>query len=176
MDELARFEVLPLGRSEEEAAKLPEPVRLTVTCSPKHGPDRSVEVAERLRALGHAVTVHVAARMVRDRAHLDRLLADMARIGVDDVFVIGGDSPKPHGDYASAVELLEDMREHPQRPRTIGIAGYPEGHPLIDDETLAAVLEHKAPYADYVTTQLCFELDPLLAWVGPRELAASSCR
>ncbi len=32
-----RFEVLPLGRSEEEAARLPEPVRLSVTCSPRHG-------------------------------------------------------------------------------------------------------------------------------------------
>ena len=73
----SRFEVLPLGRSEEEAAQLPEPARLAVTCSPKHGPDRSVEVAEGLRALGHSVTVHVAAGMVRDRGHLDELLAKM---------------------------------------------------------------------------------------------------
>jgi methylenetetrahydrofolate reductase (NADPH) len=73
--ERARFEILPLGRSEEEASQLPEPVHLTVTCSPKYGPDRSVEVAARLHDMGHAVTVHVAARMVRDRAHLDALLA-----------------------------------------------------------------------------------------------------
>jgi hypothetical protein len=29
-----RFEVMPFGRAVEEAAELPEPVRLTVTCSP----------------------------------------------------------------------------------------------------------------------------------------------
>ena len=165
IDQLARFEILPLGRSEEEAAELPSPVRLTITCSPKHGPDRSVEVARRIRGLGHAVTLHLAARMVRDRDHLDRLLADMAEIGVDDAFVIGGDAPHAHGDYSSAVELLPDIAAHPLRPQALGIAAYPEGHPAIDERTLAEALERKAPFADYVTTQLCFEGDPLLDWI-----------
>ncbi len=162
---LSRFEVLPLGRSEEEAAQLGEPVRLTVTCSPRHGPDRSVEVAQRLGALGHAVTVHVAARMVRDRAHLDRLLAAMEEAGVEDVLLIGGDATPPHGAYSSAVELLPVMAEHPRRPAEIGIAGYPEGHPLIDPETLAEVLEQKSRLATYITTQLCFDPEALLAWL-----------
>jgi methylenetetrahydrofolate reductase (NADPH) len=164
-DNLARFEVLPLGRSQEEAAELPCPVRITITCSPKHGPDRSVEVARCMRELGHEVTIHLAARMVRDRDHLDLLLAEMAEIGVDDAFVIGGDAPHVHGDYASAVELLPHIAEHPQRPRTVGIAAYPEGHPAIDEATLADALRRKAPLADYVTTQLCFEPEPLLDWV-----------
>src|SRR5437764_984787 len=86
----ARFEVLPLGRSEDEARRLPHPVRLTVTCSPKHGPDDAVAVAGRLHGIGHALTVHVAARMVRDKAHLDALLAAMAQAGADDRFLIGG--------------------------------------------------------------------------------------
>ena len=95
-----RYEVLPLGKSEEQAAQLPEPVRLTVTCSPKHGPDRSVEVGRRLQALGHTVTVHVAARMVRDRAHLDALLSSMRGAGIDDLFLIGGDAVRPPGPSA----------------------------------------------------------------------------
>jgi methylenetetrahydrofolate reductase (NADPH) len=99
---LSRFEVLPLGRSEEEAAQLGRPARLTVTCSPKHGPDRSVEVARRLSDLGHAVTVHLAARMIRDRAHVDGLLAEMAEARVEDVLLIGGDATPPHGPYSSA--------------------------------------------------------------------------
>lgn len=119
----ARFEVLPLGRGEEDAAKLPQPVRLTVTCSPRHGPDRSVAVARRLTAHGHAVTVHLAARMVRDRVHLDKLLAEMAQAEVNDVLLIGGDATPPHGTYASAVDLLPVICDHSQRPREIGIAG-----------------------------------------------------
>jgi hypothetical protein len=46
-----QFEVLPLGGSEEQARQLPEQLRLTITCSPKHGPGRSVAVARRLRAI-----------------------------------------------------------------------------------------------------------------------------
>jgi methylenetetrahydrofolate reductase (NADPH) len=160
-----RFEVLPLDASEDEAARLPSPVRLTVTCSPKHGPDRSVEIARRLTALGHAVTVHLAARMVRDRDHLDRLLAEMADAAVDDVFLIGGDSPSPHGIYSSAIELLPVISDHPRRPQRIGIAGYPEGHPKIGPEALAEALEQKNSLADYITSQLCFDPDKLFAWI-----------
>jgi methylenetetrahydrofolate reductase (NADPH) len=162
---VACFEVLPLGKSEEEAKQLPEPAWLTVTCSPKHGPDRTIEVAKRLRALGHDVTPHIAARMVKDRDHLNRLLDEMAQAGMYDVFVIGGDATEVLGDYSSAGELLPHLVEHPHRPRTIGIAAYPEGHPRIDDRTLAAALEYKSRFATYATTQMCFDPGTLLSWL-----------
>jgi methylenetetrahydrofolate reductase (NADPH) len=155
-EDRARFEVVPVGSVDEDASRMPRPVRLTVTCSPVQGPDRAVELAARLRETGHAVTVHVAARMVRDRRHLDALLAGMIDAGVDDVFLIGGDVEQPLGAYGSAVELLPLIDGHPQRPRAIGIAGYPEGHPLIADRALDGALAEKSRLADYVTTQLCF--------------------
>jgi methylenetetrahydrofolate reductase (NADPH) len=164
-----RFEVMPFARAVEEAAQLPEPVRLTVTCSPRHGPDESVEIGTRLRALGHSVTIHLAARMVRDRDHLDALLAAMADAGMDDAFVIGGDATPPAGPYASAVELLPLVAEHPRRPATLGIAGYPEGHPLIDDDELRRAFAAKAPLADYVTTQLCFDPAAILRFAERAE-------
>jgi methylenetetrahydrofolate reductase (NADPH) len=164
--ERARFEVLPFARSLEEAAELPEKVRLTVTCSPKHGPDRSVDVAAQLREMGHDVTVHIAARMVADRDHLDRILDRMAQAGADDLFLIGGDADPPLGAYSSAVELLDIVATHPQRPRAVGIAGYPEGHPAITDEALEQALAHKSRFADYVATQMCFDPDALLAWIS----------
>src|SRR5689334_9713170 len=150
MGDMARFEVLPFTGIEEQAAALPRPIRLAVTCSPRHGPDRGVEVATRLCGSGHAVTVHVAARMVRDRAHLDSLLQGIADACVDDVFLIGGDAERPLGDYASAVHLLPVLAEHPRRPAKIGIAGYPEGHPKIAGDELEAALRNKSRLADYV--------------------------
>jgi methylenetetrahydrofolate reductase (NADPH) len=161
----ARFEILPFGKGETEAAELTEHVRLTVTASPSHTLEQTVEVATRLRALGHSVTAHLAARMVRDRAHLDELLAAMAAAGVDDIFAVGGDADPPAGAYASAVELLPLVRDHPHAPPTLGIGGYPEGHPLIDDPTLAAALKEKSARADYIATQLCFDAKVLLDWV-----------
>lgn len=165
VDPEVRFEILPLGHSEEEAAALPAPVRLTVTCSPKLGPDHSVQVAARLRALGHAVTVHVAARMVRDSDHVDALLGVIAEAGIDDVFVIGGDADPAVGAYESAEALVPVIAAHPQRPSAVGIAGYPEGHPLIDDDVLRRALLHKSRHADYVTTQMCFHSTTLRSWI-----------
>jgi methylenetetrahydrofolate reductase (NADPH) len=165
MAEGDRFEILPVGRGEHEAEQLRTPLHLTVTCSPKHGPDHTVEAAKRLSALGHAVTVHIAARMVRDPDHLDELLAGMAEASVDDMFLIGGDADPPLGLYTAAGDLLPLVAEHPRRPRTIGIAGYPEGHPLISDEELDRALEEKSRLADYVTTQMCFDADAVRGWV-----------
>jgi methylenetetrahydrofolate reductase (NADPH) len=161
---IARFEVLPVGRSVREAEALDAPAHLTVTCSPRHGPDESVTVGRRLADLGHTVTVHVAARMVRDRTHLDELLDGMARAGIEDLFLIGGDAPRPAGPYAAAGDLLPIVRDHPRAPRTIGIGGYPEGHPKIDPDTLIGALVEKSERADYIVTQLCFDPDAVIAW------------
>lgn len=160
-----RYEVLPFRSSAEQAAEITSPVRLTVTASPKHGIDRSVEHALTLRALGHQVTLHLAARMVESRQHLEAILARAAENGIDDMFVVGGDVQKPRGPYGSAAELLEDLSGHPLRPAAIGVAAYPEGHPLIDRRELEAALEHKARLASYMVTQICFDSDLLLAWL-----------
>jgi methylenetetrahydrofolate reductase (NADPH) len=164
-DDRARFEVLPFDDIVEDAARLPRAARVAVTCSPKHGPDRGLETAARLRQLGHSVTVHVAARMVRDRDHLDRLLAGMAEAGIHDLFLIGGDIEQPVGEYSSAGELLALVADHRDRPELIGVAGYPEGHPLISDDELERALSAKARAADYVVTQMCFDADTLRGWI-----------
>ena len=171
---ITQFEVLPFGSAAEQAARLLDHVTLTVTCSPRHGLDETVGTATRLRALGHRVTVHLAARMLRDRAHLDDVLTAMADGGVDGAFVIGGDATPPAGPFGSAGEILPFVHEHPRRPRSIGIAGYPEGHPLIDDATLRAALAEKSGYADYVVTQLCFSPEALLGWIRGTRAAGVS--
>jgi methylenetetrahydrofolate reductase (NADH) len=165
-----RYEVLPFHSAEREAKAAPHPLTLTVTCSPRRGVDHSLDTAVRLRELGHAVILHVAARTVRGPQHVDAILERMAAAGIGDVFLIGGDSAEPHGPYASALELLPQLRRHPLAPRTIGVAAYPEGHPLIDDATLLSVLAHKDGQADYMTTQMCFDPVALLRWLaGVRE-------
>jgi methylenetetrahydrofolate reductase (NADPH) len=167
-EDRARFEVLPFPRIVEEAAGLPQPARVTVTCSPQHGPDRAVEAAIRMRQLGHFLTVHVAARMVRDPDHLGQLLASLADAGIDDLFLIGGDIEEPVGEYDSAVDLLPQVADSAQRPELIGVAGYPEGHPSVSDEELDRALRDKSRLADYVVTQMCFDPEALRAWIVSR--------
>lgn len=160
-----RFELLPFGACEEQSSQVTEPIRLTVTTSPKHGVDHTVDYAVRLRQLGHWVTLHIAARMVRNRAHLDEILERVADAGIDDAFVMGGDATEPLGPYESAGQLLEVLSDHPLKPAAVGIGAYPEGHPLIDQDALERALEHKAPLASYMVSQLCFDTEALLSWL-----------
>lgn len=160
------YEVLPFASAGQEAAALvATPLTLTVSCSPKHGPDRTVEIATRLQELGHTVIAHLAARMVRGRDHLDELLERLDAGGVRHVFVIGGDAPTPVGPYRAAQQLVAELRGHARPPRTIGVAAYPEGHPLIADAVLLDDLRAKAPAVDYMTTQMCFDAAALLGWL-----------
>jgi methylenetetrahydrofolate reductase (NADPH) len=159
---VVQFEVLPFDRAAREAAELPEPVRLTVTSSPRHGADQTVDFAVRLAELGHTVVPHLAARAVRDEGHLSGLLARVAASGIDEAFVIGGDNTEPAGSYSSAGELLPLVRERMSR---VGVAAYPEGHPQIDPDVLARVLDEKSVHADYMVTQMCFDADALLRWL-----------
>ncbi|HTX11788.1 MAG TPA: methylenetetrahydrofolate reductase [Solirubrobacteraceae bacterium] len=161
-----RFEVLPFESAESAALRVARLLTLTVTCSPRHGNDHTIDVARRLRGRGHTVIVHLAARMVGGPEHLDSLLLSMHEVGLDHVFLVGGDVPEPLGPYESALELLHLLRSHPNAPSTVGVAAYPEGHPLIDDPTLLDTLSRKNTAADYMVTQLCFDPDAVLHWLA----------
>ncbi len=160
-----RYEILPFGDAEIEAQAAPCPLTITVTCSPRHGVDHSVDIAARIAGMGHRAVVHLAARMIRDAGHLDAVLRRLAVNQIDDVFLVAGDAAEPEGPYASSGELLPILAGHSHRPGRIGIAAYPEGHPLIDERTLAEVLRLKAELADYAVTQLCFDVRALSDWI-----------
>jgi methylenetetrahydrofolate reductase (NADPH) len=159
-----RYEILPFGAAEDEAKAL-DPLVITVTCSPRHGVDQTVDVVTRLVGQGHRPVPHLAARTIRDHAHLDELLQRLAASGVDDIFVIAGDGEAPVGEFASAIDLLPIIADHPLRPRQIGVGAYPEGHPLIGPAALDDALRRKAELADYMVTQMCFDTEALLSFI-----------
>lgn len=160
-----RFEVIPVGGIEERVSTLPEGSRVTVTASPAHGLERTVEVAERLAAAGHIVVPHLAARMVSGRDQLDGFVERLVAAGVEEVFVVGGDATPPAGELFDAGDLLEELASLGRPFARVGIGGYPEGHPLIADERLLEALRRKQPHADAIVTQLCFDAGALVAWI-----------
>jgi len=159
-----RFELLPIVGMQDAALTLPEGAVVTVTCSPRHGLERTLEACEWLVARQFRVVPHLAARLVHDRAHLERLLDRLAALGARDVFVVGGDAERPLGKYPHGLALLEDMAGLTTRPERVGVPAYPEGHPRLTEGALQRDLEAKAALADYAVTQLCFEAAPLRAW------------
>ncbi|MDQ3663353.1 MAG: methylenetetrahydrofolate reductase, partial [Actinomycetota bacterium] len=49
---------------------------------------------------------------------------------------------------------------------SVGVAGYPEGHPLVTAAELDRALVAKQPSSSYVVTQMCFDAGAVLGWVG----------
>lgn len=137
---------------------------LTVTCSPKHGVDHTLDFSDRLRARGFSVVPHIAARMVRDSHHLEQIAARLRERAYTDVFVIGGDQTPPLGQYRDAGRVLDELAR--QVPGVgIGIGGYPEGHPAVEDQALTDALLAKQQYASVLATQICFDANTIVDWI-----------
>ena len=161
------FELIPLKRAMDQAALLPPGSTVAVTASPAKGMDATIALCAQLQAGGFRPVPHVSARMIRDRAHLVELLAGLESAGVDRAFVVGGDAKEP-GAYPDGLALLREMAEIGHPLDEIGIPGYPQGHAFIADRPLLEALRAKAPFASYVTTQLCFDPVAIARWIAVR--------
>lgn len=158
------YEVIPIKGVQEAVAELPRELRLTVTASPAHGVDRTVDVAGKLAGMGFRVVPHLAARFVTDRAHVAKIIAWLGEYDVREVFVVGGDRTEPLGDFANAAQLLDALADEGMPFEDVGIAGYPESHPTIPDDELVRARREKQRHATYIASQLCFDAETIRVW------------
>ena len=162
----ARYEVIPMKGVVEEAITLPAGSVVTVTASPRKGIEATFTLSEELAGRGFRVVPHLTARQVRDKSHLQEIVDRLSAGGFEDVFIIGGDITEPVGTYDSSSALIADMVVMGNRPHRIGVAAYPEGHPLINREALMQVLKAKQPFVNYMVTQICFDPKAILKWLA----------
>jgi methylenetetrahydrofolate reductase (NADH) len=161
-----RYEILPLdGIADEVLAHLPSGSKVTLTASPTKGLEATLDLADLLSPRGYQVVPHLSARLVRDRAHLEEIVARLRAAQVREVFVIAGDASQPAGQFAGAVELLAAMGELRESFAEIGISGYPESHHFISDETTIEAMFAKEPMATYIVSQICFDAEVIATWV-----------
>jgi methylenetetrahydrofolate reductase (NADPH) len=160
-----RFEILPLDGIEEEVREhLTTDLKVTVTASPRKGLDATLRLSERLAAAGYPVVPHLSARLVRDRGHLEEVLARLREAGVRELFVPAGDATEP-GEFQSAADLLMAMGEARTHFHRIGITGYPESHHLISDEETIRAMFAKAEMATDIISQLSFDPETIDGWI-----------
>ncbi len=163
----ARFEVLPTKKIEATLVEsVPTTTTLTVTASPGKGLDATLDCAQRLAEHGYPVVPHLAARMVRDRSHLEDIVARLRGVGVDNVFVPAGDADPPAGEYSGSLELLRHLTELGRPFQHVGVTGYPESHPSISDDLIVQAMWDKREHATYVVSNLCFDPVQLSTWVA----------
>lgn len=161
----AYMEVFPTPTIESRLDVLEPQSYVAVTCSPTKGVDMTLDMAERLAQKGFKVVPHIAARMVKDDAHLREILKHLDDLPIISIFVPGGDAPKPTGKFTCALELLRAMSEYDHKFTEIGIAAHPEAHPFISRDALMEQLLKKQEFANYLVTQMCFDAEALGGWL-----------
>ena len=163
----ARYEVLPTASSEQAVLDfVPREITVTVTASPSKGLEPTLALTERLIGHGYRVVPHLSARQVRDRGHLDEIVPRLRAAGIDDVFVPAGDADPPAGEFTSALDLLERLTELGNPFARVGITGYPETHPKIEDDVTVQSMWDKRRHATYIVSNLCLDPATLRHWIS----------
>ncbi len=162
----SRFEVIPTDSIEELVLEwVPKEVTLTVTASPTKGLEATIGLAERLRQHGYSVVPHISARLVVDNGHLDEIVARLVACGINDIFVPAGDADPPAGIFDSSLSLLVQLDVLGRPIERLGITGYPQSHPNIDDDVTVQAMWDKRQYATYIVSNLCFDPAVVKRWI-----------
>jgi len=114
---------------------------------------------------------HFAARSIPNKAFFEENLKIFQdECGVEEALLIGGGVDNPVGDFSSSMEILKLDLFQKYGITKLGVAGHPEGSPDIPSEEVTKALLEKNVYAKengidmYITTQFCFEAEPIIAW------------
>jgi methylenetetrahydrofolate reductase (NADPH) len=132
-----------------------------------------VAAARQARSYGFSPRPHISARRIASEQELEGFLADLAREAqIDRAFVVAGDLPAPAGPYCDALAVIKSGLLGKYGVRTVGIAGYPEGHPDLPAGNLWQALRDKHQaltdlgHSYDITTQFGFDAKPVLEWLA----------
>ena len=161
----AAVEVIPLRGADDKIMSIPSDTTVTITCSPKFGLGRTLDYVAAARKAGYTVVPHLAARMVSSHQELREFIGRLADLGIDDLYVIGGDGEESLGPFYEAFDVLRAIQDMDHSFVRLGVGCYPEGHPHISTDALIDALARKQEYASYMVSQLCFDSAALLSWI-----------
>jgi methylenetetrahydrofolate reductase (NADPH) len=146
--------------------------RVYLSAVPSRPANESIDNAIRVRAAGLEPVPHVAVRNFASAAALDEFLARLnGEAAVDTVLVIAGDRSES-GPFRSALDVIDSGVLRRRGFRTVGIAGYPEGHPRIGNDELRRALADKIAAAEAtgltveIVTQFSFDGRVILDFIA----------
>lgn len=145
--------------------------RVYLSAVPNRPATEFVDNAIRVRASGLVPVPHVAVRNFASAMALDEFLARLnGEAAVDTVLVVAGDRSES-GPFRSALDVIDFGVLRRRGIRTVGIAGYPEGHPRIGNEELQRALGDKIAAAEAtgltaeIVTQFAFDGRAILDFI-----------
>ncbi|MPY98056.1 MAG: metFprotein [Actinophytocola sp.] len=149
---------------------LPAGTRVYLTFLPRSPFGDTVKAAMSLIDQGMRPVPHIAARGVADAAELDRMVGELADVGVRELLVVAGSIGTPKGTFTDTMQVLRSGVLERHGITRVGVAGHPEGSPDIDVDALETALREKNVFAAeagcemYLLTQFCFAARPIVAW------------
>lgn len=169
------IEVIPKTAAKVERFRdiLPEGTRVYIAHIEGTPIQDMVNTARRLSDEGFAAMPHFPARLIKDRAELaDWVSRYQNEAGVIQALMLGGGLTDKAGEFSDSMKLVEtglfDGFDH------LHFAGHPEGNKDIDpdgsDRLAMDALKWKQAFSDRsdaqvaITTQFCFEAEPIIRW------------
>jgi methylenetetrahydrofolate reductase (NADPH) len=143
---------------------VPVTVPLTVTVTEAKEIDRTLDLTGELLEHGYQVAPHLPARQFIDDRHVADGVVRLSGSGVNAVFVVAGDAPRPAGKFADAFSRLRDMETAGHPFQEVGIGGYPEGYGSIPRAAIEHARRLKAPMATRMLTQICLDARTTSRW------------
>ena len=150
---------------------LPLGTRIYVPSIPGSTWRETVLACARLQSEGMVAVPHLDARSVADMADLHGRLNALADASVTELMLVAGDRKRPLGAFRDTLDVLDSGALVEHGMTRLGIAGYPEGHPVVDPASLAISLSRKLEYAAatgtdmWMVSQFAFEAETVVSWL-----------
>src|SRR5450631_3960314 len=169
---LASTEITPLeeNRLAELASVLPSGTVVYVAHTPNTTLVQVIHAALAVQRAGFLATPHIAVRRIPTAQILKGALAELRFGGVEQILLIAGDAPRPIGEFASTMDIIERGILEGSDIIRMGVAGHPEGHHAVDAALLWEALKTKQAFAArsgvrmHIVTQFGLDVGALGPW------------
>ncbi|WP_033921688.1 methylenetetrahydrofolate reductase [Sphingomonas sp. 37zxx] len=166
----------------EAAAVIPAETPVAITFLPGESIDARIAAAVDVRRLGFEPMPHLSARRIGSQHELEQTVSRaVAEAGARRMFLVAGDPPIPAGPFADTMAMIETGIFEASGIQAIGIAGHPEGHPVMTVAQTWEALDRKRAaigergMATLIVTQFGFDADVSIDWLEQLRARGIDC-
>lgn len=151
---------------------IPKGTQINIAFLGNESHEQRINAAKVIRDSGFEPVPIISSRRLRSEHDRDLLLSALVAEAAPQRFIlVGGDPLEAAGPYNDSIDLLKSNILEKYSIRNVGIAGYPEGHPKIDEPALWRALKwkfeflQKAGCSVEITTQFGFDAQATIRWI-----------
>ncbi len=140
------------------------------------------DAAKRLLGMGYLPVPHLGARNFESAEDFVQHISSHSANGVREALFLGGNPGSAPGPFSEAADLLSHPVLADLGIRSAFLGGYPEGHPAIPAEKLAAATARKLDICTsrglepHIVSQFAFDGDAVAAWASELSVRWPSVR